>query len=75
MYQKDGRIISLEQAQAAAKRKELSLDGWLEQNGFSLVNEGKTTVPEDTTPPTGPGLANARWGIQIGHYFIGVTRS
>ena len=54
MYQKDGRTISLEQAQAAAKRKELSLDDWLAQNGFSSVDEGKTTVPEEKTPPTGP---------------------
>jgi len=69
MYQKDGRIISLEQAQAAAKRKELSLDGWLEQNGFSLVNEGKTTVPKETTPPTGPGMptpaGESRLGITL----------
>ena len=53
MYQKDGRVVSLEDAQAAANRLNLSLDNWVAQTGYAPV-EGKTTVPQETIPPTEP---------------------
>ena len=53
MYEKEGRQISAVQAESAAKSKGLSLKDWLSETGFTSVL-GKTTVPEDTTPPTEP---------------------
>lgn len=54
MYQKNNKTISLEEAQAAAQRKGLSFEDWLDQTGYKSVDEGKTTVSEEITPPTEP---------------------
>ncbi len=53
MYEKEGRQISVTQAEYAAENKGLSLEDWLSETGFTPV-AGKTTVPTDTTPPTEP---------------------
>jgi hypothetical protein len=65
MYEKDGRKISAMQAEYAAEGKGLSLEDWLSETGFAPV-AGKTTVPEDTTPPTGPGLATPAGESRLG---------
>ena len=53
-YIVDNKKITLEEAEALANEfgttvEELALSG-----GWKQVEEGKTTVPEETTPPTGP---------------------
>ena len=52
MYNNGSRTISLEEAQAAAEFSGMELQDWATQFGWS--EEGKTTVPEETTPPTEP---------------------
>ena len=54
MYEKDGRVVSLEDAQAAAKRLNLSLEQWLNKTGYTQVGEGKPSEPLVTAPLVGP---------------------
>lgn len=53
MYTKDGRTISLEEAQEALEFTGMeSLENWA--NEFGWAEEGKQAVPEAATPPTEP---------------------
>lgn len=54
MYEKDGRVVSLEDAQAAAKRLNLSLEQWLNKTGYTQAGEGKPSEPLVTAPLVGP---------------------
>lgn len=52
MYKNGEDSISIEEATSSANLLGLSVEQWAAQYGWSL--EGKTTVPEETTPPTEP---------------------
>ena len=54
MYEKNGVQLSAYDVEFNAKISGISPSEWAAQNGFTLVEEGKTTVPEETTPPTEP---------------------
>jgi len=65
MYEKEGNTITIEEARLAAMNLGLSLEGWSSKYGWAQ-SAGKTTVPEDTTPPTGPGLATPAGESRLG---------
>jgi hypothetical protein len=75
MYIKDGIELTPEDVAYNASIAGVSPEQWVEENEFNTVEEtdplkeGKTTVPEDTTPPTGPGLptpaGESRLGITL----------
>ena len=52
MYKNGSETISLEDAQAAAEFVGMEVQDWANEFGWS--EEGKTTVPGETTPPTEP---------------------
>lgn len=52
MYKNGSKTISLEEAQVAAEFSGMEVQDWANEYGWS--EEGKITVPEETTPPTEP---------------------
>ena len=70
MFEKDGRIISLEEAQGAANRKGMSVEEWANEFGFTN-SEGEPKKTNDSAVSTN----DVRWGIHFGRYFIGAVRS
>ena len=52
MYEKNGRRITLEEAQAAAKRSNLALADWLAKTGYIKVGLEKQNDLMETDPPT-----------------------
>ena len=52
MYKNGEDTISIAEATSSADLLGLSVENWANEYGWSL--EGKTTVPAETTPPTGP---------------------
>ena len=56
MYKKGNSVVSLATAKATANDFGVSVSEWAKQYGWSLIDsdEGKTTVPEEKTPPTEP---------------------
>ena len=53
MYTKGDKTLSPESALDTAQAIGLTVEEWANKYGWSL-SEGKTAVPGDTTPPTGP---------------------
>ena len=52
MYEKNGRRITLEEAQAAAKRSNLALADWLAKTDYTEVGLEKQNDLMETDPPT-----------------------
>ena len=54
MFTNGEETLSKEIAQSYADKLSMSLTEWATEFGWDTLEEGKTAVPEDTTPPTGP---------------------
>ena len=54
MYEKNGKTITLEQAEAAAKRLNLSIEDWVAKTGYVEVGGGKQNGSTEMTPTEEP---------------------
>ena len=66
MFTNGEETLSKEIAQSYADKLSMSLTEWATEFGWDTLEEGKTAVPEDTTPPTGPGLATPAGESRLG---------